>query len=811
MHLNSAMYAGAEQVLCADPDPWASLRHAARAGATHYYGLPARLHRLARDERLLADGGGAPGGARLTVVLSGGTALAPPAARVLSEHIGVPVVQGYGMAELSPLSHCQSPRGPGAAGVVGGVGGVAPGTECRIVHLDTRQVLGTHATGEVQIRGPQVMAGYLDAPGPAPVDADGWFSTGDVGHLNEDGQLFLVDRLGDVFKHDNELVSPSAVEAVLGEDPRVTDCIAAGWPDDVHGAVVWTGIVLRDPAAAPGLTAVLDSIVERANERLAPHERIRRAEVLDAVPRTPSASRNGARCAGSSAPVQPRRPPYEPHGPCTRRGRRPGGADRRPRTGPPGPARTAGRRGSRARDHQQGGRGAPAHAGDLRSDGSGGAGTRTRAPQPGVHDVRRGSRLVRLNADYRTMPTRYPYTVIIEQTRTEEVLRAAVARLGVTVEWGVRLTGIAQDRHGVRASLEHADGSTEEYDVPWLVGCDGGHSTVRKELRLPLIGESSETWELADTTVTTELPQDSIYWVHTGGQALMMVPYQDEGRWRLLDTAPRPGADPAQAAARFGAKLSAGLGHRVTVGAPDWSSVFTFQQRMVPRMQDGRCFVAGDAAHVHSPASGQGMNTGIQEAYNLAWKLAMVAQGQAGRELLSTYDEERVPIGRALLGSTRTATFLVQFKNTLAGVMLPVVFGVVRRVPPLRRAIQRKVLGGLSGLRIGYRHSSLTTTGSGRGIPRAPGPRRPSPHGSPVTPGRRSCAPNCATPGGPCCTRRAGDRKRTWSRRTRPPGTRAGSPYGRCVRRATPPAPIRWTTRAGGCAGQWAWTRVAGC
>lgn len=283
MHLNSAMYAGAEQVLCADPDPWTSLRHAARAGATHYYGLPARLHRLARDERLLADRGSAPGGPRLTVVLSGGTALAPPAARVLSEHIGVPVVQGYGMAELSPLSHCQSPYGPGA---VGGVGAVVPGTECRIVHLDTRQVLGAHATGELQIRGPQVMAGYLDDSGPAPVDAGGWFSTGDVGHLNDDGQLFLVDRLGDVFKHDNELVSPSAVEAVLGDDPRVTDCIAAGWPDDVHGAVVWTGIVLRDPAA-PGLIAVVDSIVERANERLAPYERIHRAEVLDAVPRTP--------------------------------------------------------------------------------------------------------------------------------------------------------------------------------------------------------------------------------------------------------------------------------------------------------------------------------------------------------------------------------------------------------------------------------------------------------------------------------------------------------------------------------------------
>ncbi len=328
-----------------------------------------------------------------------------------------------------------------------------------------------------------------------------------------------------------------------------------------------------------------------------------------------------------------------------------------------------------------------------------------------------GRRLVRLDADYRTMPTRYPFTLVIEQTRTEEVLRERVARLGVRVEWGVRLTGLDQDAHAVRARLAHADGRTEEYRVPWLVGCDGGHSTVRKELGLPLIGESSETWELADATVAADLPQDSIYWVHTGGQALMMVPYRDEGRWRLLDTAPRPGADPARAAERFGAKLSSGLGGPVEVGPPAWSSVFTFQQRMVPRMHEGRCFVAGDAAHVHSPASGQGMNTGVQEAYNLAWKLAMVARGHAGRELLATYDEERVPVGRALLGSTRTATFLVQFKNALAGVALPVVLGVVRRVAPLRRAVQRKVLGGMSGLRLGYPDSSLSTAWAGAGLP----------------------------------------------------------------------------------------------
>ncbi|MFJ3175240.1 class I adenylate-forming enzyme family protein [Streptomyces roseus] len=279
MHLNSGVYAGACQVLCTDPEPLASLAASARAGATHYYGLPARLHRLAQDERLTHD---FPGGRRLTAVLSGGTALSPTAARTLRARLGVPVIQGYGLAELSPLSHCQDPRTPKS----GSVGPAVPGTECRIVAVETSTPLDVYATGEVQVRGPQVMAGYLDDDAPSPVDADGWFSTGDVGYRNEDGVLFLVDRLDDVFKYDNEIVSPSAVEDVIGADPRVAECIVAGWPDPVHGALVWTGIVLHDPTA-PGLLDVLDSIVERANARLNDFEQIRRVEVLDAVPRSP--------------------------------------------------------------------------------------------------------------------------------------------------------------------------------------------------------------------------------------------------------------------------------------------------------------------------------------------------------------------------------------------------------------------------------------------------------------------------------------------------------------------------------------------
>lgn len=132
-------------------------------------------------------------------------------------------------------------------------------------------------------------------------------------------------------------------------------------------------------------------------------------------------------------------------------------------------------------------------------------------------------------------------------------------------------------------------------------------------------------------------------------KAVMMVPFPDEGKWRLVDTRDvdydrNAGHDKALAV-RFARKIQAGTGAPVTVEPPTWVSVFTIQQRMVPAMRSGRCFVAGDAAHVHSPASGQGLNTGIQEACNLAWKLADVQHGRAAARLLDGYDAERVPVG----------------------------------------------------------------------------------------------------------------------------------------------------------------------
>ena len=326
----------------------------------------------------------------------------------------------------------------------------------------------------------------------------------------------------------------------------------------------------------------------------------------------------------------------------------------------------------------------------------------------------RGHRLVRFGPDYSELPTRFPFTLVIDQSLTEDVLREAVRLLGVTVEWGVRLEDLEQNGDEVAATLRLADGTEEVLRVPWLVGCDGGHSTVRKRLGLPLIGDSSERWLIADATVDVDLPTDSLHLMHLSGGTIMTVPFPQPGRWRLLDTVDVDYDGDAQAVAdRFSRKITAGCGLPARVHTPTWISVFDIQQRMIPRMRDGRCFVAGDAAHVHSPASGQGMNTGIQDAFNLAWKLAMVVRGHTGEAILDSFSAERVPVGESLLQSTKKATRMVALKSAIQSVALPIVFLVVRNVAGLRGKIERKIMRGMTALALRYDTSPLTQVAAG--------------------------------------------------------------------------------------------------
>lgn len=322
---------------------------------------------------------------------------------------------------------------------------------------------------------------------------------------------------------------------------------------------------------------------------------------------------------------------------------------------------------------------------------------------------RRGRVLTSLGTDYSELPTRFPFTLQVDQVITEEVLRTRLSEAGVDVEWGVALESLAEDGDGVTARLRLADGRAQEYTAGWLVGADGAHSTVRKQLGIDLLGESSEKWMVADAFVDADLPRDSLHWMHLSRGTILMVPFPDEGKWRLLDTDDVGDEDrPDVVRARFEAKMSEGLGRPVRVKELTWVSVFTIRQRMVETMRSGRCFLAGDAAHVHSPASGQGMNTGIQDGYNLAWKLASVIKGQAAEALLDTYSAERVPIGEILLGSTRTATRLIALRNAAAPVLLPVGLGLLNVLKPIKHKVERKILRGMSGLALHYRTSPLT-------------------------------------------------------------------------------------------------------
>ena len=329
--------------------------------------------------------------------------------------------------------------------------------------------------------------------------------------------------------------------------------------------------------------------------------------------------------------------------------------------------------------------------GDIASQG-----TRVNAFVRHVED-----RAIRVDYDFGDLRTRFPFMFNVDQVITERVLRGHAAAAGVRVEWDTALDSFTQDSEGVTAVLRHdgreQEGLEETVRVGYLWGCDGGHSVVRKSLGLPLRGEPAHTWLVADAEVDTNLDRDGIHWLFPPGGALMLFPFPDPHKWRLLDTTGEGDPErPQELADRLSSKLSAALGRDTPVDAPTWASSFTIQQRAVPAMHVGRCFVSGDAAHVHSPASGQGMNTGIHDAYNLAWKLAMVVRGDADAALLETYDRERVPVGQALLASTG---------EVMASAMTD---GVEDDPAQSDYAFMRRLIRGMSGLMIAYPDSPLT-------------------------------------------------------------------------------------------------------
>ncbi|MFD9333341.1 FAD-dependent monooxygenase [Streptomyces sp. NPDC060028] len=277
------------------------------------------------------------------------------------------------------------------------------------------------------------------------------------------------------------------------------------------------------------------------------------------------------------------------------------------------------------------------------------------------------------------LPAEVPYGfAALPQYETERILEEHLARFGARIERGTELVSFTQDATGVTSLLTTASGAQEEVRSAFLVGCDGAHSAVRKGLGLTFEGGAfPEEYMLADVQVDWDMPRGyGVRAMHRDADGvvddvLVFIPLPGPGRYRVsMLVAPelsvRGGQDGA-AADGIAHGLDTGRGPELAdiqkvldrlspqptlASALRWSSVFRISHRIVDRYGQGRVFVAGDAAHIHPPTGAQGMNTGIQDAYNLAWKLALAVGGAAHPQLTASYDAERRPVGEEVVGRT---------------------------------------------------------------------------------------------------------------------------------------------------------------
>ncbi|MFM0729222.1 FAD-dependent monooxygenase [Paraburkholderia sediminicola] len=347
-----------------------------------------------------------------------------------------------------------------------------------------------------------------------------------------------------------------------------------------------------------------------------------------------------------------------------------------------------------------------------------------------------GMRLARL--DFDPLHTRYPYLLFLDQSVTERLLTEHLATLGVTVERGVELAMFSQGSASIQATLRRADGHIETLRPSYMIAADGAHSTIRHRLGLSFVGNTFEqTFLLADLHAETDWPEDEFH-IFASGEGLVALFPMGHGRHRLIADHPVAPTTVPEAAtpavlgepslnqvsppslAECKALIAQRVRERVEVSDLAWSSYFHLNSRMVERLRVGRIFLAGDAAHVHSPAGAQGMNTGIQEAFNLGWKLARVLNGAAPDRLLDTYHQERHPIERDVLRQTGFITHMAEANHGPLKLLRERVMPVLAALGPLRDAARMTI----SELSIQYRRSPLTLERVLDGGPRA-GERAP--------------------------------------------------------------------------------------
>ncbi|PTL83484.1 hypothetical protein DAT35_12835 [Vitiosangium sp. GDMCC 1.1324] len=313
------------------------------------------------------------------------------------------------------------------------------------------------------------------------------------------------------------------------------------------------------------------------------------------------------------------------------------------------------------------------------------------------------------------LETRFPFILMLPQDATEALLTEHLGSFGVTVERGLTLEDYRQDANGVEATLRRADGGVERVSARWLLGCDGARSRVRKVAGIPFEGETyDDACMLADVHVDWPLGQGELCLMPSMHGVVAAFPMPGENRYRLVcimprDTLPEGDETTPLTLEEMQAVLDRMAPVPVRVSEPRWLARYRLHRRGVPHYRQGRVFLAGDAAHIHSPAGGQGMNTGIQDAYNLAWKLALVTRGHSPESLLDTYEQERHPVGQKLLEGTDRLFGVMAHGGLFSRLLRAYVMPRVARVLFGSTFAQRRMSRFVSQLAIHYRNSPLST------------------------------------------------------------------------------------------------------
>ncbi|RII22124.1 Pentachlorophenol 4-monooxygenase [Streptomyces sp. YIM 130001] len=305
-----------------------------------------------------------------------------------------------------------------------------------------------------------------------------------------------------------------------------------------------------------------------------------------------------------------------------------------------------------------------------------------------------------LSLDISTMQSRFPFLLSTPQYEVERLLHRRATEHGAVFRHGAEVTGLRQHAEGVEVTVRREDGSTATHRAAYVVGADGIRSAVRRATGQPFPGHSViSSIVLADVRMKSE-PDITVAVNGSGESFAFVIPFGD-GYWRVggwnRERADIPDDAPVSLDELRGITRRA-FGSDFGMHDPRWISRFHSDERQVPQYRTGRVLLAGDAAHTHSPAGGQGMNTGLQDAANLSWKLAAVLHGDSPESLLDSYQSERHPVGRAVVRSSGAIIRLSMAHNAAQHTLRSLLTHAVDRIRPIRT----KAIGQITGIGHAY-------------------------------------------------------------------------------------------------------------